>query len=276
MQYLQKTFDWNRDDLVSQYDELSLWSSTFGLLLMDNIPFGKYENYLDIACGTGFPLIDIGQRLGSECKSFGIDPWAAAVRRAKTKIQTLGLPNINVMEGYASHLPFPNDYFDFVTSNLGINNFSDPLAVLEECNRVIKKGASLCTTSNLSGHFQEFYDIFGSTLEELDLFEKYCPKLVEHINHRGTVESISLLLKKNGFKIKEIIESQFALRYLDGTSFLNHTFIVSAFMESWRNLIDENERLPFFNRLEKNLNRYAELNGELEVTVPAVYIECEK
>jgi arsenite methyltransferase len=276
MQYLNKTYDWSKDDLVSQYDELSLWSSQFGLLLMDNFPLGRYENYLDVACGTGFPLIDIAQRLGAECKSYGVDPWVAAVKRARSKIETLGLFNVKIIEGSASQMSFPDNHFDLITSNLGINNFSDPFAVLTECNRVLKQGASLCITTNLTGHFQEFYDIYGRTLEELDLFEKYCSKLIEHINHRGTVESISSLLKKAGFTIKEVIDSRFAFRYLDGTSFLNHSFIMSAFMESWRSIIDENERVPFFTKLEENLNRYAELNDGLEVTVPAVYIECEK
>ena len=276
MKYLQKTFDWNRDDLVSQYDELSLWASSFGLLLMDNFPLGRYENYLDVGCGTGFPLIDISQRLGTECKSFGIDPWAAAIKRARSKIETLGLSNVEVIEASASQIPFPDNYFDLITSNLGINNFSNPVAVLKECKRVAKPDASLCITTNLTGHFEEFYNIYGRTLEELGLFEKYCSKLVEHINHRGTVESTSALLKTAGFEIKEIIESQFAFRYLDGTSFLNHSFIMSAFMESWKSILDKNERVPFFTKLEKNLNRYAELNGELEVTVPAIYIECEK
>ncbi len=79
MNWMQKQFDWNREDLVSQYDEL---------------PFDKFENYLDIACGTGFPLIDISQRIGSQCKCIGIDPWRTAVNRIRSKINTLSLKKI--------------------------------------------------------------------------------------------------------------------------------------------------------------------------------------
>ncbi len=67
---------------------------------MDNFPLGNYEQYLDIGCGTGFPLIDISQRLGNKCKAYGIDPWHAAMNRARTKIKTIGLTNIELLEIY--------------------------------------------------------------------------------------------------------------------------------------------------------------------------------
>lgn len=43
MDYPKKQYDWNDDNLVSQYDELSLWSSYFGHLLLNNIPLLKYK-----------------------------------------------------------------------------------------------------------------------------------------------------------------------------------------------------------------------------------------
>ncbi len=40
--YLTKILDWQTDDVANQYDELPLWSSPFGILLMDNFPLGNY------------------------------------------------------------------------------------------------------------------------------------------------------------------------------------------------------------------------------------------
>ena len=72
MNYIEKNFDWGDHDLVSQYDELSLWSSYFGHLRLENIPLKNYKKYLDVGCGTGFPLIEICQKIGSACKGYGI------------------------------------------------------------------------------------------------------------------------------------------------------------------------------------------------------------
>ena len=84
--YLDREIDYLRAEITNIYDEMPLWSSPFGLLLLDNFPLGEYANYLDIGCGTGFPLLEIAQRLGENCKSTGIDPWTEAVKRVKNKI----------------------------------------------------------------------------------------------------------------------------------------------------------------------------------------------
>ena len=68
--YLIKQYDYTRSDITNVCDELSLWASPFGLLLLDNFPIKKYKRYLDIGFGTGFPLIEIAQRLGKECWNY--------------------------------------------------------------------------------------------------------------------------------------------------------------------------------------------------------------
>jgi arsenite methyltransferase len=124
--YLNKKIDYLQPAITNTCDELPLWSSAFGLLLLDNFPIGEYSNYLDIGFATGFPLIEIAQRLGNKCTSVGMDPWVEAAKRTATKINTLQLENISVLEGDASIIPFPNHHFDLITSNLGINNFERP------------------------------------------------------------------------------------------------------------------------------------------------------
>lgn len=130
-------------------------------------------------------------------------------------------------------------------------------------------------TSNLSGTFHEFYEIFKATLIECG-FDKYLDSFHKHVNHRGTVASISELFTTAGFSITKIIESSFCMRFLNGSSFLNHSAIISGFSDAWRNLSEPHEIAPFFDRLESNLNRYAEKHGELKLYIPMLYLECGK
>ncbi|HPM12408.1 MAG TPA: methyltransferase domain-containing protein [Bacteroidales bacterium] len=273
--YLVRNLDWQLDNVTSQYDELPLWSSPFGLLLLDNFPIGEYENYLDIGFGTGFPLIDISQRLGNKCKAYGIDQWKAAFNRAASKIETIKSENITLIEGDASNISLPDNYFDLITSNLGINNFENPLTVLKECKRVIKPTGTFCLTTNLTGTFSEFYQIYRDTIIELQ-FDKYISKLNNHINHRGTEESTKELLEKSCFTITKTIKSNYTMRFLNGSAFLNHSFTIIGFIESWRNMFDQAEKSIFFDRFEKNLNDYSKQKGELKLTIPMLYIECKK
>jgi arsenite methyltransferase len=275
-EYLTKILDWKTDAVTNQYDELPFWSSPFGTLLLDNFPIGNYKQYIDIGCGTGFPLIDISQRLGNECKSYGVDPWHAAINRAHEKIDTIGLTNVELIEGDASSLPFDENSVDLITSNLGINNFENPLPVLRESYRILKNGSSFCTTSNLNGTFNEFYSIFEITLKELGLFEKYQHEYSLHVNHRGSIKSMREILELAGFKITTQIESDSSLRYLNGSAFLNHSVIIVGFIDPWRNLLEEQDKAVFFDKLEDNLNEYSVEKGELKVTIPMVYFECKK
>lgn len=254
--YLNRKLDYKQTDITNVYDELPLWSSACGLMLLDNFPIADYSKYLDIACGTGFPLIEIAQRLGNKCNSVGIDPWTEAVKRCQTKIDTLRIESIKIIEGDASVLDFPNDHFDFITSNLGINNFDNSMKVLKECNRVIKTNAAFCLTTNLTGTFDEFYKIFISTIQELG-FDQYLPKLKEHINHRGTEKSMIEILEQSGFVIKSKINSEFKMRFFNGTSFLNNALTIIGFIDSWRNLFPISERQMFFDQFEKRLNEYS-------------------
>lgn len=273
--YLYKKIDYLQPEITNTCDELPLWSSPFGLLLLDNFPMGEYSNYLDIGCGTGFPLLEIAQRLGNTCHSVGIDPWTEAVKRAKTKIDTLRLENISIIEGDASILSFPNNHFDLITSNLGINNFENPHKVLSECHRVLKTNASLCLTTNLTGTFSEFYEVYKKTIQELG-FEKYLPQFNDHVSHRGTEESVRELLEANGFKIKKEVKSIYNMRFLNGTTFLNHSFIILGFLDSWRNMFEETDKQSFFDTFERNLNTLSKNKGELKLTIPMLYLECTK
>jgi len=273
--YLTKKLDYLQPDITNAYDELPVWSAPFGLLLLDNFPIGEYTDYLDIGCGTGFPLLEIAQRLGNSCKSVGIDPWTEAVKRTQTKIDTLQLENISILEGDASNISFPVNHFDLITSNLGINNFGHPENVLSECHRVLKTNGSLCLTTNLTGTFEEFYSLYHKTLIELG-FEKYLPQFNEHVQHRGTEESVKELLDINGFKIRKSIKSIYKMRFLNGSTFLNNSFIIRGFINSWINMFQEHDRQEFFNRFESNLNKYSKEHGELTLSIPMYYIECQK
>jgi len=275
MKYYNREFDWNDSNLVSQYDELPLWSSYFAQILLDNIPMDNFKYYLDVGCGTGFPLIDICQQIGNGCKGYGIDPWGKAVERTRIKLSTLGLENIEIIESSATNIPFENNFFGLITSNVGINNFSEPEKVLAESYRVLKSNGHICITSNLTGTFQEFYDIYKETLIDIGL-EKYSDALERHINHRGTPQSISTMFENTGFKILRKIETSFSLRFLNGTSFLNHSVIMSGFLGSWKSMFGNNETEMFFARLENNLNNYSKTKGELKLKVPMLYLECTK
>ncbi|MEO8216957.1 MAG: class I SAM-dependent methyltransferase [Acidobacteriota bacterium] len=269
--YLDFVADFSTPSIVRAYDEVSLWSAMFGLLLLEQVPL-RAETLLDVGCGTGFPLIELAERLGPSVEVHGIDPWTEGLTRAREKIVDRGTPNITLHEGSAAAMPFDYGSFDLIVSNLGINNFSDRQAVVAECRRVAKTGATLALTTNLQGHMKEFYDIFLSTLEEAG-DQGATHRLADHIRERATVADVSQLLEGAGFVVHRVEQRSAVMRFGDGTALLNHHFIKLGFLEAWKRVAGE-KQVPIFTELQRRLDDRARREGELRLTVPMAYLEA--
>lgn len=85
---------------MSARDDLSLWYAHFGQILLRHIKLGPNITLLDIGPGTGFPLLELAQRLGNPSVIYGIDSWKEAIKRVKLKI--FNIKNVKLIEGDAS------------------------------------------------------------------------------------------------------------------------------------------------------------------------------
>ncbi len=274
-EYLDERFDPDRPELVSALDEVSLWSAMFGLLLLKHLRLKPKMRVLDIGCGTGFPLLELAQRLGPSSTVVGIDPWKAALDRAQRKAAARKIRNVEIRQGDGAALPFADGEFDLVVSNVGVNNFDDPEAVFAQCRRVSRPSARIVLTTNVRGHMEEFYDVFASTLRELDLTARL-GRLEDHVDHRLSVDVISEMLERAGFRVVRVFRETHTMRFADGSAMLRHSFMKIGFLDGWRGVLEPAEEAEVFLRLEHNLNRLAAAHGTLEVTIPAAYLEGEQ
>ena len=263
LSFLDFTIDFNAPRTIAAYDELPLWSAMFGLMLLAEVPLAGVQRALDVGCGTGFPLIELAERLGPSARVDGIDPWKGALDRAKEKIAVRGTPNVTLHEGSASALPFEPATFDLIVSNLGLNNFDDRAAAVRECRRVLRDGGTLALTTNLQGHMKEFYGAMASVLvgEELT-------RLEEHVQHRATVESVRALLTDAGFTVTRVFEHTATMRFANGEALFNHYFIKLGFLDGWKGVVEPARQREVFAALMKKLD------GELRLTIPMAYIEA--
>lgn len=273
-EYLNYTFQ-DSPGFVETFDELPLWSASFGLLLLKHLEVKPNLRILDLGSGAGFPLLELAGRFGNSCRLYGIDPWANANERARLKIKNYGLSNVEIIETSAEQIPFEDNSIDLIVSNLGINNFEKPEIVFKECARVLKPGGKLCLTTNLNGHWKEFYACFEDTLKQLnkpDVLEK----ITQQQEHRGTISSFAELFNDSGLSLSRNFEESFDMKFATGTAFLNHYFVKLGWLDSWRGLIPPEEIKTVFKSLEQKLNEQAAKLGYLQLTVPMAFIEGVK
>jgi 2-polyprenyl-3-methyl-5-hydroxy-6-metoxy-1,4-benzoquinol methylase len=115
------------DRTLAEKSEFSCTRITEAISLLD-----KGNKLLDVGCGEG-TFMDLAQ--GKFDHVFGIDLSLKALKKARSKDFRVIKNNLN-NEG----ISFQNDTFDTVTCLDVIEHVFDPVRLLFEINRVLKKG----------------------------------------------------------------------------------------------------------------------------------------
>lgn len=97
---------------------------------------------LDLGCGKGQDLLDIGKMLGSDARLAGVDSSQKAIDAAKE--QASGDPKVRLLLHDAStSLPFDDESFDIVYSMNMLECITDKDALVREIHRVLKPGGQV-------------------------------------------------------------------------------------------------------------------------------------
>lgn len=150
------------------------------------------ERVLDVACGTGIVARLAFQKVGDTGSVTGLDinPGMLAVARSVAK----DLP-IEWHEASAEDMPFPNNSFDVVICQLGIQFMEDRSAALQEMYRVLVPGGRMLM--NVPGPAGEPFAIFAEAMGK-----NISPDAEEFANHvfvLNDTEEIRQLINEAGF-----------------------------------------------------------------------------
>jgi hypothetical protein len=121
----------------------------------------------------------------------------------------------------------------------------------------------------------EFYKAYRAVLIEHGHSDRLAA-LDAHINHRGTVESISALLEDSGFQVVEVVTDSFRMKFADGSALLRHHLIRRGFLQDWKSVAPSGAPKEIFEKIERKLNDTAKQLGELVLTVPMACVVAQK
>lgn len=89
------------------------------------------QRALDVGCGPGALTAQLVQRLSAKDVA-AVDPSGSFVEAISAR-----LPDVDVREGSAEQLPFPDNSFDCALAQLVVHFMTDPVAGLREMARVV-------------------------------------------------------------------------------------------------------------------------------------------
>lgn len=105
--------------------------------LVSRIDAGPTDTVLDVATGTGAVARELLRRKG--CTVVGLDQSPEMLAEARRRLPG----NVELVEGTAEELPFPDASFDALTFTYLLRYVSDPAATLRELARVVRPGGTI-------------------------------------------------------------------------------------------------------------------------------------
>jgi ubiquinone/menaquinone biosynthesis C-methylase UbiE len=98
------------------------------------------ERVLDIATGPGY-IAEAFARAAREV--IGVDLTEAMLSIARERTQQRGVANVSFRIGDAQNLPFESEEFELAVSRLALHHVQNPLRVLREMTRVLRRGGTV-------------------------------------------------------------------------------------------------------------------------------------
>jgi SAM-dependent methyltransferase len=123
------------DVSADAYDRfMGRYSATLSSQLADLAGVVEGRRALDVGCGSGMLTAELVSRLGADAVA-AIDPAELFVAAVRTRN-----PCVDVRQGAAERLPFPDGEFDAALAQLVVHFMADPVAGLREMARVTRPG----------------------------------------------------------------------------------------------------------------------------------------
>jgi ubiquinone/menaquinone biosynthesis C-methylase UbiE len=150
------------------------------LAIRQVVPIGKKGIEIDIGSGIFAEQLDI---------KFGIDPSEKMLDLARKR-------NLNVVNGFAQNLPFPDESFDFAAFITSICFIKNPDKAIKEAYRILRKEGEIIIA------FIDKHSKLGQILDR----EKDSSKFYS-VASFCSVSEIIKMIENNEFKVSEIIQT---------------------------------------------------------------------
>lgn len=134
--------------LPSRYDALSaalsFWQDPrWRRALVDGAAPRPGDRVLDVATGTGMVAAEVLRRC--DCSLVALDQSPEMLAGARSRFAAAPEGSVELVEGQAETLPFPDASFDVVTFTYLLRYVDDPAATMRELARVLRPGGRIAS-----------------------------------------------------------------------------------------------------------------------------------
>ncbi|MCX5633923.1 MAG: class I SAM-dependent methyltransferase [Phycisphaerae bacterium] len=148
-----ESIPWPGSVLYNLISSTVIFQRYYEMVTDDILQYCREGRLLDIGTGPARLLLKIHAK-APQLRLVGIDSSPAMVTKAKENIT--GVESIEIKEGNAGNIPFPDKCFDIVVSTASIHHWKEPAKGLNEVYRVLKNNG-----------FALIYDLVSDTPQSI-------------------------------------------------------------------------------------------------------------
>ena len=171
--------------------------------LLDLVEWSGEERVLDVGCGRGLMLIGAAKRLSSG-KAIGIDLWqqdqadnSPTATEENARIEGVS-DRVEVKTADMRELPFPDSYFDVITSNWTVHNVEDENGrqkALSEIIRVLKPGGMIVLADIVNqAEYAKYFRL--CSLEDVQLYNNAIRDMILNVVTFGSFAPFAISARK--------------------------------------------------------------------------------
>lgn len=142
---------------INSFGQHNLWKR----FTVNQTGLREGESALDVCCGTGMITVDLARRTGPRGKVVGLDFSENMLEIARAYVRKTGVQDIvELVQGNAMELPFPDNTFNCATIGYGLRNVPDMKKTLAEMFRVVKPGGRVVSLEFAKPYMPVFKQIY--------------------------------------------------------------------------------------------------------------------
>lgn len=248
---------------AQHYDEYALFQRDTGneLLQLVKNSSERCQDILDLGCGTGYfsKLLNQWQHQPSEAQTNSTLTCLDISPEMLQQTRLRGLKQSATVEGDIDAIPFQNDQFDLIYSNLVLQWSDDLSHALAQSKKCLKAQGVIAFSTLLDGSLKELKQAW----QEVDD--------LPHINQFSTIDAVNSALAEAGFTQFDLICKTHSYAFPDLISVMKSLKGIGA------NHIHERDKAPVINRntlqqLTTAYQPYTDQSGQLMLSYQVCYV----
>jgi ubiquinone/menaquinone biosynthesis C-methylase UbiE len=178
-------------DTAADYEDAVRFNIGGAQRLVMSIPPGRYDNVLDVGCGTGWATQAVIDRF-QPARVTGVDPSEGMLEEFMAKVGGIEGTEISLAQGDVENMPVPDGAFDLVICSMAYHWFPRKWDAAKAMARTLKPGGVMAILCSGRGGDQAYREILANLeppnyvwLGTFDAVQRDIPEMEDYLLQAG-------------------------------------------------------------------------------------------